>query len=374
MNKFKFLTADQDHVAELVRNAHVETRRVIDHGRHVCAEIVVNGEHTHRFAHTSRVSKALANEMTPAQLSERLSGGQYFFVDDHLVDWRDQHYTGFVHTDDTIKAFMDTIGISTLDDMSVHRRRMVMSQIARSSGDVSPVQLRRTWTDHDIEVPGYQEGGHFTSSVGFEWSPFVHFVTGSFDLVRQICTNGMVGIANFLNVRVPVQNRWSEHLEIAAAQLTNNVTAQVSNRVLAMGKERASLAECMLAADHAHARQSGGITTAHDLQRLSNIQHACDPRVHLSQVYQPAVFENNAVAAQQPGHLTRLDVYNVVTELATHYPDTKDSSSRALHRQANAMMFPLNEAVDPRKTSLVGGRATLAGFSDPDRAFFGSLE
>lgn len=375
-NKFKFESDSQDHVAEMFRNAQVEVKRVIDSDRKVCAEIVVNDSHTHRFAHTSRVSKALADSMTPDQLAERLNGGHYFFVDEHLVEWRDRQYPGFVHSDDTIQAFMNIIGVMDMQSMPAHRRASMERRVKRSSGDVAPLALRRVWADHEIEIPFYHEGGQFTSSIGFEWSPFTHFVSGTFDLVRQICSNGMVGTSNFMNIRVPVQNRWEEHMTIAATQLGNKVNDRVIHRIGAMSSERASLADCMTLMDHASARLgSADVTSMVEREHLNQIYHALNPREHLSDVYRESVFDNKALAAQQPSHLTRLDMYNVATELVTHYPETSDSSSFALHRMANNMLLPNegNGSVDARKRALAGGRAQLAGFSDPDRAFFGDL-
>ena len=95
-------------VHQLIKNAQVRVNVVRDEKRRDCAEIIVNDQYHHQFNANSRVSKHL-DVMTAEQLQTRLSGGSYFFVEDELVDWRDGHYNGFVHSDQMINDYMDLL-------------------------------------------------------------------------------------------------------------------------------------------------------------------------------------------------------------------------------------------------------------------------
>ena len=91
---------------DFVRNADVEVIPSYDEKDHPAAKIIVNDKYAHTFGHKSRVSKSL-ELMTPEDLGERLSGGNYFFVGDSLYDFRDGYYKGFVQDDETIEQLND---------------------------------------------------------------------------------------------------------------------------------------------------------------------------------------------------------------------------------------------------------------------------
>lgn len=356
------------HTHKMFSNAQVIVKGIRDEKNRPVAEITVNDELTHRFPSTSRVSKHL-DMMTPKELGERLSGGSFFAVDDQLIDFRDGQYNGFVHTPDTINAFMDVLGVQSIDDIPLARRRNVQD----SEEGSSKLVLRKVWDKTEIIVPGYQAGGDFNSELSYVWNPFVKTVNSAFDLVRLICTNGMVGLTSFLNTKVPLFNRWDEHLDIAARQIQNKVNSTVVERVQRMRDERASVADCLLVASHAFSRMTveGGITTE-QRHRLEQVFNIANPRTHLAAVYRSEVFEDKNLSAQLPGHLTNLDVFNIATEIRTHSNETSKSSNFALDRIANGLLFD-NDTNALIGVSSLSGLPKLSAFSSDEAAFFGEM-
>lgn len=347
---------------ELVRNAHVEVKQGEDNKHRPLALITVDGKYKHTFPHTSRVSKHL-EMMTPDDLSHRLSGGNFFFVENQLVDFRDGSYHGFVHDDNTVNVFMDVLGYQ-------YRNGLKLAHIAKKSTDEdSPIVLRKIWDRSEISVPGYQSGGDFNSVLSFTWNPFVKTVNTMFDLVRLICTNGMVGLTSFLNTRVPVMNRWEEHLDIAARQIQHKVNNVVISRVQQMTLERASVGDCLLLEEHVLNRIQHA--ELDDVDRLYNILGAISPKEHLGDVYRDNVFLNKNLAAQLPAHLSGFDVFNIATELRTHTNPSSKSSDNALDRFANGILFDREDNYNASAKRLNAPR--IAAFSDPETAFFGKV-
>ena len=346
----------ENPLIELMRGAHVSLEASTSEKNEPVAVITVNDKYTHRFDIGSRYSKAL--ETTPlADLERRLNDGQYFFVNGELVDCRDGKYNGFVHTDDSITALADVIGIS---DTSPTRGT---TQISKT------IALSTVWSDNEITVPMYSEGGDFNSRLMFRWNPFQKNITSNFQLIRLVCLNGMVGLSNFLNSKIPLENRWEEHLEIANKQIQNKINSMMSVRLGEMGCERATVADLLLLEDHARNRIDA-TNNAHKREDLGNIAAALSPEIHLSGTYKDSVFANKALAAQFPGHLTLFDVYNIATELASHTNPTAKSSDFALDRAANDFVFSRNDRSFHAARFAMPRTAT---FSDADQAFFGEV-
>lgn len=350
----------------LIRNANVKLTHVIDAKKRNVAEIVVDGKFSHRFAPTSRISKHL-EVMKPKDLEARLNGGTYFFVGDQLVDLRDGAYNGFVHTDESINVFMDVLGFQT-------RPRGLRGRPA-ARADVSgegQIALRKVWSKNEIAVPGYKAGGDFSTELSFVWNPFVKTINSSFDLVRQICSNGMVGLTPFLNTKIPLMNRWEEHLDIANKQIQNKVNSTVIARVQSMSNTRASVADCLLLEQHAFERLIAPSEKSDDERdRLKALISATAPKFHLHNTYRDEVFEDKNLAAQLPGHLTSFDVYNIATELRSHTTQVAKSSDFALDKFANALMFDRDDNFVAAAARYSGPK--VASFSSPDRAFFGQM-
>lgn len=348
----------------MLRDVPVEVTKVIDEKKRVIASVLIDGKYQHRFPHTSRVSKHL-ELMEPKDLAERLSGGSYFLVDGQLVDFRDHQYSGFVHTDTSIEVMMDLIGVQFKTDLKAPHQR-------KPDPEQRNILLRKVWTKNNIVVPGYGSGTEFDSILSFTWNPFVKTVNSAFDLIRLICTNGMVGITSILNTKVPVVNRWEEHLDIAAKQIQNKVDKVVTNRITAMIDSRASVADLMLLNSHAFERlYSATDKTPQERDSLIAILNATDARQRLGNIYRDAVFLDKNLGAQLPSYLTQFDAYNIATELRSHTSAVPSSSDRALDLISNNLLFDRN---GDEFASVGRYSAPLsASFADADRAFYGRL-
>lgn len=343
-----------NRMIKFIKNAVVDVERQFDRSHKTMAAITVDGQKHHIFSASSRISKAL-DTMAPTELATRLSGGDFLFKDNQLVDFRDGHYNGFVHTDDAISALGETVG-STL----IASRQRIRGGNASLGGDHSKQEL---------EVDGLGDGGHFTSRLTFTWSPFHRNINTLLQIERLICTNGMIGLTSFFNTSIPMINKWEEHLEIANRQIQNKVADKMLERLHAMRMERASVAEMATIANHATGRLSQmGTQTGDQRQRLLNVLKIADPQLHLGKTYRSNVFQNNALAAQLPAHMTVFDAWNLATEINTHTTSTNDSSSLSMEKLANDLLLVRKNSADfsARHTT-----PQLSSFSDPENAFFG---
>lgn len=345
---------------ELIRNANVHVNKMFDENGHPIAQIDVDGKIQHQFDSSSRVSKAL-EIMTPDDLSERLTGGQYFAVDDELVDFRDGEYHGFIHTDESIKNLVEHIGIHRKQNNSIRVHENTTS---------NDIILGARWSDHDIVIPEYKDGGQFTSELHFGWSPFIKTVNSAFKLTRLICENGMRGLRTFMNTKIPLVNRWEEHLDIADRQIQHKVNEIVVHRLRHMGTERATVAEATLIAQHARYRRKTAANNEQYATRLDNIIQIVSPRKHLSSVYRDNVFSDHHIAAQHPAHLTTFDLYNIATELRSHTTPVEKSTTRALDKISNDLIFEHKDLTQHISRSTLPKQCM---FSDPQTAFYGEV-
>lgn len=335
--------------AKVVATQHaVSTRNKV----HNEASIVVNDEFEWRFPANSRVSRAL-DSMTADALTERLNGGSYFFIGDKLVDFRDGRYHGFTHSMETIRHLMDIIGYHN----------------TTSTVDGKPV-LANVWSRGDIAVPLYQEGGDFASMLSFTWNPFVKNVDTLLQIVRLICTNGMTGLSSFLNTKIPLVNRWEEHLDIASKQIQNKTNRIIVDRIEHMGRERATVADVLQLSDHVYDRleQAKTTDTKNRLTTLASVLNT----MRLKDVYREVVFQDRGLAAQMPAHITQFDAFNIATEIRTHTDENPKSSDFALDRFANAILIDRDANLKGHTDRFSGPK--LSPFSDAKTAFFSEVK
>jgi len=346
---------------EMLRNAPVSVIATRNKQNHPIVLANIDG-HNHHFDAGSRVSKAL-DIMSPDDIAARLSGGQYFFVGEKLVDFRDGQYNGFVHTDDSLTHLNDVLGIYTGKEagISVHENQTDNS-----------IVLGKKWSDHGIVVPGYNDGGDFTSELHFGWNPFVKTINSAFMLYRLICLNGMRGLRSFMNTRIPLVNRWEEHLEIANRQIQNKVESMVTTRLSQMGSERATVAETLLLASHAAKRTESDMNQRNSktIRSLNRINDIVSPRMHLNTVYKDEVFADKRLAAQMPAHISVFDLYNMTTEIRSHSLESDGSTDRALDKLSNDLVFDRKDLTQHASRFV---QPKLSQFSDPDAAFFGEM-
>jgi hypothetical protein len=354
---------------ELLRKVPVLVNPTRDIKNRAVVELTVGDKYQHTFDHNSRVSQAL-NEMPVEQLQARLSGGHYFFVDDQLVDFRDGGYQGFIHTADSINKLIEVIGIQKVGEDGEARRSGTRRILAKTNQISKNVVLGKKWSDANISIPMYREGGEFQSQLNFMWNPFVKVVNSAFMIYRLICTNGAMGLSNLLNSRIPLINLHSDNLEIANRQIQNKLDGMIKQRLMLMGSERATVAELDLIHEHVVSRL-GQVLPREEMSRLGRIAEVVNPRVHLDKVYSPTVFNDKQLAAQLPGHLTAFDAYNMATEVSSHTTEVVGSTNLAMDRLANMYLFDRQDKIGHFSGKF---RApALSSFSSPERAFFGEL-
>ena len=349
----------------MIRNANVQVTPLLSEKGHTMAHITVNDQFEHTFPAKSRVSDQLSL-ITPQELSMRLSGGDYFFVDNHLIDFRDQRYNGFTHDDAAINSLMDVIGYHKLESRT---NRLAHRTMNRTSSN--EIALGKTWSTTEIEIPMYREGGQFSSKLNFTWNPFGKNIKSVFLLERLICTNGMVGTTPFVNMSIPLVNRWQEHLEIANSQLQNKINNVMNRRLVEMSSSRATVNDLMVLHRHLIGRMGELDFEGSSNDGLIRMAGLIDPYENLGAYYKADVFENKAIASQLPAHLSLLDVWNMTTEVCTHYDPTRDSTDAGLQRLANQMVFDRSCATD--HVANIGSNIQLAPFTNPEQAFFGKV-
>lgn len=345
---------------ELIRNAKVRVTASRNSKNFPVATIVVNNTYKHTFDAESRVSRNLET-MDVSALESLMSGGTYFFVEGQLVDFRYGNYAGFVHEDESIRQLVKVIGIVEAKELSTRLQDNLTT---------NNFSLGKSWSKNQIHVPEYNDGGEFKSELLFSWNPFVKTVNSAFMLWRLICENGMRGVTSFLNTKIPLINRWEEHLEIANAQIQNKVDGMVKRRLAGMGDQYATVAELQQIASHARNRFERTMQgeAAHD--QLRNIIQIADPAMHLGNTYRENVFKDKRLGAQVPGHLSLFDAYNLATEIRTHTRATDGSSDLALDRMANDFIFN-HEDLTQHSARFVKPRD--ASFDNHEKAFFGKV-
>jgi len=327
----------------------------------VAAKIIVNDKHVHTFSPRSRVSQALL-VMKPEDLQARLNGGSFFFINGEMIDFRDNQYGGFVHTDQSIEKLIELVGVRKISD---HDRK------ALGIKTHSDLVLSGVYNTQEIVVPKFLEGGNFHASLMYNWNPFHSDVKGVFELVRVICTNGMVGLCDSMNTRVPIINDWEQNMDIAARQIQNRIGARVKDRLEIMDDERATVTECQQLAEHALKRLTQNEMPEKERSLLQTIYRVVNPAFHMVKYYTNNVFGNRDVGAQMGSHLSKLTAFNAATEMYSHTQETDASTGRALQLFANNLLFA---AKNQGKKVLDGAKNILRSpFNDPAQAFVGEM-
>lgn len=344
---------------QMLRNTPVELEQSFNENNEIVVTANINkGQFQHTFPATSRVAKALET-MSLGDLMSRMDGGQYFIVNGSLVDFRYNDYNGFIHDDKSIDQLTDAIGIQEQNGPRSRLARNIQS---------SKYSLGCKWSDHGIDVPGYQEGGDFNSELHYVWNPFHRNIKTAFMLTRLVCENGMMGLSPILNANIPLVNRWREHLDIANRQIQNKVDHRIRTRLSQMGQQRASVGELGLIARHAAKRLEKNNHTQQMVDTLTNIMRMADPTVHLANVYRSSVFEDTRMAAQVPGHLTVFDLFNMATEMRTWTNENAKSSDHALDKFTNSLIFDRKDPLEHVNRSMM---PAINSFSDAEAAFWG---
>lgn len=345
---------------ELAKNANVTVIPGFnDRGQHN-VEIIVDDQYHHVFPHASTIAE-LARLGQVEEITRRLNGGHFFFGNGMLLDFRYSDYHGFIHTNDSVKQLMDLLGVTA---GRIGNRR---------AWGGSNLTMGKKWNASEFEISGFGSGGAFKTELSFVWSPFVATVNTVLSIIRLICSNGMTTTSDFMNAKIPLVNRWEEHLGIAQAQLHNKASAILQRRIGHMVQERATISDLLGIATHAHKRliENRVNLDGNQRERLQSLFTAVNPVYHLRNHYSDDVFRSSAVASRMPGHLSLFDAYNVVTELNTHFDATESSTAFALDKISNAYLFDRSEN-DSR--IITANNVHISSFADPERAFYGDVD
>ena len=317
--------------------------------------IEVAGKYTHTFSPNSRESRLLAQ--TDKETINRLfNGGSYFFVDGVLRDYRLSTYKGFQHSDDAIKALAEKLGYSVADPRNAGNKTIFQGIRHNLNGAF----MGGEWDKFDLDLPGFGDGGKFENRLVAAWNPFRKGVVITVDMLRLVCTNGMVGQSPMVTYEVPVVSDWNNNLEIAKRQLKPRFNDRIRQSLEAMVDKRASLYE-VEKAYRLLVKRKASVNERH--VELGQLIELTDAQKHLWKHYSPDQLKRSEL----PSHLTRYDVFNALTEATTH-----------LGRDAQndlAITGYLNDFVFAKEQSIVqtSGLIKRSQESDHNRAFFTSF-
>lgn len=326
------------------------------------ARIEIGGYH-HEFPEMSRVSRHLQT-MPATEVQDRLRSGAFFFIEQDnqmkLVDFVLDAPNRFIHSDSDIHNLMNTIGVSPIG----HRRNRHL----HSNTHNDTLYLGSAFSAENLSITELNQnamGGEFSSLLRFVWNPFQMHVNSAFELIRLVCANGAAGIASFLNSKVPLMNQWEQNLHIASKQIQSLVQNKVDVRLRRMAQDNASVGTLLQLENHLMKRLGNEDVDPTEAQMFRSMLNVVDPAIHLGSIYKEGVFDNASIAAQLPSHLTKMDAWNIATEMNSHTEATADSSHFALARIANELMFTDRDYRVHRKIE--------SPFSSADQAFFGQI-
>lgn len=360
---------------EMVRGSDVELTPVTNYTKGeekiVGVKLDVQG-YRHEFDRNSGLVRQL-KAVTTDELQDRLSGGNYFFVNGRLMDFRAGDYEGFIQSDAGISNLMQHLG--AMERKRGHFTRSVTPGFNREQ------VLGRAWEKQEFHVPGMKEGGAFNSTVSFMWNPFYRDIHTHVGVERLICDNGMVATADVMNYTVPMVNDWREGLEIAHRRLTNKLESTLVGGLENTTTHRASVATVALLNDHITNRMKAAVNFGNmsDAEasaklrernrRLLELGELTDVKRQLGQQYTTKVFEDRSIGKMLPSHLTAFDAFNIATELSSHTNESQHSSNSALNGIANGIVFQNSEL---KSQHAFVDTPRLSDFNDHDQAFMGA--
>lgn len=354
-----------DNNFTIVRDAQVTVEADIIDDKTVAVATIGNGDQMlqHTFSPKSMVSQSIV--LGADKVTAQLQGGTYFFKDESLVSYRNGNYNGFCHSDDGINQLLEHIGFTEEFDKAQHH-----------SNSTDKIRLQNVHSNVEMQIDQYESGGEMNSQLSFAWDPFQAHIRAAFKLIRLICTNGMVGLADFMNCKIPIVNQWIEHMEIANAQIQNKITSMVSARMISMSNERASVRDCLRVNDACHARLNDTYTVQDDetIARIREIALVTDVKIHCAD-YPNRIHEDRRLSEQAASHLTEFTLWNMLTELASHTRESSKNSDVALYKHANELLIDRDDSRVKCVTNSKGNNQSKVSvkFEDLNAAFAGDL-
>lgn len=349
---------------QMIRDADVEARQDFTPRSSKPILVIGVGEHEYSFSPDSRVSRALAHN-SAEDIAQRMRGGDFFFHNGELVNFQYGDRKSFVHTDEAIQALIDHVGFTAHnpDDGA---------GVGYKNYQAQSVSLQSVHSDVEIEIPAYQDGGNLSSQLSFAWSPFQQHVSTSFELIRLICANGMHGLTSFLNNKIPLVNKWEEHLAIANRQIQNTVTGMIVRRMDEMSRLPATVRDCQRVVDYCRGRLDNAPANHQNekaLKILRDNAYIANPEFHLKDHYEAGVFNDRRLSDQNNSHLSLFTLWNMLTEISTHTSAGEGGSDFGIQKHANELVF--DRGISTTNT-MNAGRVTLStAFSNAEAALVG---
>lgn len=313
-------------------------------------------EYRHKFGkNTPMFKQFFENDINALQLS--LTNAPFVFLGDDLIDYRTNEYKGFIHSEDVLNQIAEELGVSETSSFKTKHRRKNGKFILGSKVFSFDFQLDEN------------SNNSFASKLSFPFNPFKQYVECFVGLERLVCLNGMVTSGSVFNYKIPIINNVQENLRVAMRQLSPAIRNDFEQRVNLLRQERASISETLRTRDFVLNRMDSDVQNTQQLGILSQLAYVCDVKTHC-QGYAPEII-NSAAASFYPSHLKRFDVWNILTELDSHTEETDKSSSVAVQRYANTILF--NSATFCQKNERTGILNRTSRFDhDNLRALWGS--
>lgn len=327
-------------------------------------------EYSHTFSSKSNMFKQFISEDS-ATLEKLYTGAPFVFVhyDDSgyghnslsykLIDFRDNRYKGHIHTEDTLNRLGGYLGIEK----------------AKSEKNGSKTFIKKKYgfiLGSNIIEQGFnlneQSQNEFKAKISFPFDPFSANVGCSIGLERLICLNGMSTSSPLFAYKIPIISNVEDNLRVAISQLTPTIAYELKSHISKLQCERASVVETVKTNTLVSGRVDTGIQNFEQLKRLAILSDVTNVEKHCSQ-YDKSIF-NSYVGNLYPSHLTRYDLWNVLTELDSHTNETEKSTSVMVQRFINTLVFGSSLKFGSTQSAFMDSKSKFN--ASHLKAFFGS--
>lgn len=358
---------------QLIFSDKIEFRPVYGTGHSFKLDCIINDTFYHCFKGNSKMVRMLTS-VSLEELTEQYTNAPFIFamIDNEwqLVDYRDRDYKGFIQSTENMKYFMEHIGFKKHTSESQHTYgniRQVSDLFRKHRMNKQGFDFCGESESFEFNI-GEKEGGEFEAQLRFSWSPFESTVGSQVEIQRLICANGMVAMTPILSNQIRIVNNLQEHLKIAKSLIGDNLQSVLTERLEQLTKSTASIYQAMGVFQHANLRLKN-INNNPEKERLTKIAYVSNPKLHISKgTYKDKVYFDDNLAQLAPSHLSKFDVWNMLTEIDTYTEETHDSTSLAIQRSINRLMFEESTTV----SSSMITNTNIKVVADHNRAFFGS--
>ena len=310
-------------------------------------------EYHHLFHKKSKTYQEFIKNDTDDFVS-MLVGAPFVFISNdsgewRLVDYRTNRNKVFVQSEENLSMLSEILGV-----------------------DNSGKQLILGSKSFKYEFETYDQGSNtFEAALSLPFSPFQRHVSCSVGLERLICLNGMITNASVFSYKIPVLNNVRENIEIGLSQIIPNVKNSLKERLEKMQNETASLAEAKRVHNFVVKRNSPANSAPDRRVRIQSLALASNVFLHCKN-YAKDVLEDRQSCKFLPSHLTRFDLWNILTELDSHTDETEESKSRSVQRYINTIMFNSASFCETNELAVNTEFSTSGRFNaSHQQAFFG---